>query len=204
MWNRAKSFTPNILAVQAYMGVTFLSCSGHLRCDQMISFGCLYKTTSLSQGNVLPETTWRLKWLQFKTFPPSNVLIVFQQNNWSRTAVKKVPAYVCNAALLFYSLKKEFIVENVALARGRKNIDDTAVWIQVHRVLLICSFRAKNQPLVTRGDLGGPLVCHNWTSLSGSWLAQVLHFSCWLWMCKHLALAKWLLLSLSLNLERWC
>lgn len=111
---------------------------------------------------------------------------------------------VCNAVFLLYSPKKEFIVENVALAHGRKNIDYIAVWIQVCRVLFIYSFRARNQPLVvTRGDSGSSLTCHNWTSLSGSWLVQLLHFSCWLWTCKHLALAKWLPLGLSLNLERW-
>lgn len=104
---------------------------------------------------------------------------------------------MCNAVLLFYSPEKEFIEENVALACGRKNIDNSAVWIQVHRVLFIYSLRAKNQPLVvTRGDTGSPLICHNWTSLSQSWLEQVLHFSYWLWTCKHLALAKWLPLGL--------
>lgn len=44
MWNRAKSITPNIFAVQVYVGDIFLSCSGQLRCGQTMNFHGLYET----------------------------------------------------------------------------------------------------------------------------------------------------------------
>lgn len=61
---------------------------------------------------------------------------------------------MCNAALLFYSPEKEFIVKNVAPARGRKSIDDIAMWIQVHRVLFILSEQRISLFLLEEGPQG--------------------------------------------------